>query len=191
MPPSGTAGGEAVLRAFANQTEPIPSPPVSGLRRSQTTAAEAVMETLNNAPSPDRAPVGRTAATRVRPLMSLLQSEAHDVSQRTRWRHSCSTTRATGRVNLLVSSGGFRPRRSSRQRHQRRTLRELTIDTSKDYQLQKGTRSEPTSVGSDLANVLSHPIGSGETPQACDPSVDRRHSPRPSACARASATRRS
>ena len=35
----GDAGAEAVLRAFANRSEPIPSPPVSGLRRSQTTAA--------------------------------------------------------------------------------------------------------------------------------------------------------
>ena len=39
MPPPGTAGAGAVLRGFANQSEPIPSPPVSGLRRSQTTSA--------------------------------------------------------------------------------------------------------------------------------------------------------
>ena len=39
MPSSGTAGAGAVLRAFANQSEPIPSPRVSGPRRSQTTAA--------------------------------------------------------------------------------------------------------------------------------------------------------
>lgn len=34
-------GRRSVLRAFANQSEPIPSPPVIGLRRSQTTAAKA------------------------------------------------------------------------------------------------------------------------------------------------------
>ena len=34
-----TARAGTVLRGFANQTEPNPSPPVSGLRRSQTTAA--------------------------------------------------------------------------------------------------------------------------------------------------------
>ena len=39
VPSSGTAGGGAVLPAFADQSEPNPSPPVSGLRRSQTTAA--------------------------------------------------------------------------------------------------------------------------------------------------------
>ena len=38
MPSSRTAGGGAVLPAFANQSEPIPSPLVSGHRRSQTTA---------------------------------------------------------------------------------------------------------------------------------------------------------
>lgn len=35
----GFAGDGAVLRAFANQSEPIPSPPLCGLRRSQAIAA--------------------------------------------------------------------------------------------------------------------------------------------------------
>lgn len=38
-------------------------------------------------------------------------------------------------------------------------LRELTIDTTKDYPPREMTRSGPTSVGPDLADVLRHHIG--------------------------------
>jgi hypothetical protein len=46
MPPLGTAGAGAVLRSFANQSEPIPSPPGSGLRQSQTTASHHLRTAL-------------------------------------------------------------------------------------------------------------------------------------------------
>ena len=57
MPPSGTAGAGAVLRAFANQSEPIPSPPVSGLQRSQRLEPTAL-------PPHTRRPVGARPSRR-------------------------------------------------------------------------------------------------------------------------------